>query len=58
MTGPTGARPVGGAVFWAVLDAIAAARDHVGALLLGPRCWCGLRVFPRDEAAHGHRDRA
>jgi hypothetical protein len=49
--------PVGGAVFWTVLDTIAALRDAITAEVLGPRCWCGLRVFPRDEANHEHRDR-
>ena len=50
--------PVCGSGVWAVLDTAAALRDAIAAEVLGPRCWCGLRVFPRDEADHEHRDRA
>ena len=48
----TASRPVGGSGVWAILDTITALRDTITDDLLGPRCRCGLRVFPRDQADH------
>ena len=40
------------------VDALLAARDKVAEVVLGPKCRCGERVYPKDRAWHEDAEHA